>query len=130
MRYNYACSYGKRNTSFFLFLFYRKKGFDISCKQTICMTDQILFSWKNKKKVINFSSAKLAKGKEVDNFVLSIFTKQSIVSIEIPTADVKRSIFNSVLTSLKISRSTLTDICTNRTQQNIAFRLTEFSKIC
>ena len=93
------------------------------------MTDQILFSWKNKKKVINFSSAKLAKGKEVDNFVLSIFTKQSIVSIEIPTADVKRSIFNSVLTTLKIIRSTLTDICTNKTQQNIAIRLTEFSKI-
>ena len=56
------------------------------------------------------------------------FTKQSIVSIEIPTADVKRSIFNSVLMTLKISRSTLTDIYTNKTQQNIAIKLTESTK--
>ena len=46
------------------------------------------------------------------------FTKQSTVSNEIPTADVKRSIFNSVLTALKISRCMLTDIYTNKTQQN------------
>ena len=44
---------------------------------------------------------------------------------EIPTADVKRSIFNSVLTALKISRCMLTDIYTNKTQQTTAVRLTE-----
>ena len=49
---------------------------------------------------------------------------QSIVSSEIPTADVKRSI----LTALKISRCMLKDIYTNKTEQNTAVRLTESTK--
>ena len=47
------------------------------------------------------------------------FTKQCIVSIEIPTADVKHSIFNSVLMALKISRCMLTDTKINRIYKNI-----------
>ena len=59
---------------FFLFLalaaifsyFFQKTEFDISCKlsplETICMKCQILFSGKNKKNIINLSSAELAQG--------------------------------------------------------------------
>ena len=56
------------------------------------------------------------------------FTKQSIVSIEIPTADVKRSIFNSVLTILKISRSTLTDIYTNKNTAEHCYQIIRIYK--
>ena len=45
--------------------FSQNTGFDISCKlslmETICMKCQILFSEKNKKNIINLSSAELAK---------------------------------------------------------------------
>ena len=44
--------------------FSQKTGFDISCKlsliETICMKYQILFYGKNKKNIINLSSAELA----------------------------------------------------------------------
>ena len=46
-------------------LFSQKTGFDISCKlspkETICMKCQILFSGKNKKNIINLSSAENAQ---------------------------------------------------------------------
>ena len=45
--------------------FPQKTGYDISCKlspkETICMKCQILFSEKNKKNIINLSSAKNAQ---------------------------------------------------------------------
>ena len=47
------------------FLFSQKTGNDISCKsspkETICMKCQILFSGKNKKNIINLSSAENAQ---------------------------------------------------------------------
>ena len=49
----------------FLYFFFQKTGFDISCKlsplETICMECQILFPEKNKKNIINFLSANFAQ---------------------------------------------------------------------
>ena len=65
----YASTLGKiftrRHFEIFFFLILQKTGFDISCKlspmKIICMQCQILFSGKNKKNIINLSSAELAQ---------------------------------------------------------------------
>ena len=52
---------------FFLFIFFPQKrtGFDIPCKLTICIKWQRLFSRKNKKNIINLSSAEFAQSGKV-----------------------------------------------------------------
>ena len=46
-------------------LIFQKSEYDVSCKlspmETICMKCQIMFSGKNKKNIINLSSAELAQ---------------------------------------------------------------------
>ena len=62
------CTLGKNsadNILKYFSYFYQKTGFDISCKlspvETICMKCQSLFSEKDKKNVINLSSAESAQ---------------------------------------------------------------------
>ena len=61
----------------YFFYFSQKTGYDISCKlspkETICMKCQILFFGKNKKKIINLSSAENVQRvvKVNDNIILS-----------------------------------------------------------
>ena len=57
--------FSRRHFEIFFFNFSQKTGYDISCKlspeETICMKCQSLFSGKNKKNIINLSSAENAQ---------------------------------------------------------------------
>ena len=58
-------TFSRRHSEIFFLFFLKKIGFDISCKlspkETICMTCQSLFSGKDKKNIINLSSAESAQ---------------------------------------------------------------------
>ena len=57
--------FSRQHFEIFFSYFFQKTGFDISCKlspeETICMKCQILFTGKNKKNIINLSSAENAQ---------------------------------------------------------------------
>ena len=57
--------FSRQHFEIFFSYFSQKTGYDISCKlspkETVCMKCQILFSGKNKKNIINLSSAKNAQ---------------------------------------------------------------------
>ena len=63
--------------------FSQKTGFDISCKlspmQTICMRCQILFPGKNKKNIINFSSAEVAERVVKVNFLDIVVPQNKLI---------------------------------------------------